>query len=780
MVTIRVPDLSALKTDAAKPQAPAQGEDKSAIQGKDKSKAQVKDKSKAGIAGADIKPETRIKWKDIAVRGFLASNGPTVLFVPPPSGIEKPPHIRWHNSRWDLEFRWFNAQTGEFLEQEVFQQVESLALTAPKAEAHVARVMVREHALHEPYTVSLPPELIKASPQMPWRASEWQLIVEAPVPPKQGAAGDHAQGANQQTPSYAPMHVPFVRTSRGYEASFNPNRQGVWSFHILHKGQKLGDLWQHPGKIQVVPSQQPAPLQRSQQAPRRLFAAGGPFFFFAQPIWDILSKTWSDGDFEQTLKQLGQQHTGASVIVAQLPELTWNRASVKGDIDANANTGTDADVGTDAADQATTRNAPSTRPKNEWDPALLAEIDRLEQRIAAIHKAGFHVALMVAPERWSRLLKEEGQERLFYLFDRLSSAYPVLWIIDYRNSEHKILPIIPALARDWFLRRHPQLRKALAQKQQNAQLQPTGYLPLVGAALGQPRSEERLKSASAFDFLWLDIDNLDKELRDFQLHKVAQPVVLTWQALLQDKSPFIPDSSQKKPTPAPVVPSSTVNDSQLLLWADFLWRSQLIGFMHTGRPITKPLVASKQTKAPIDIEPSLKAPAIMRAFFSTFDWSQLQPPSQSIQFQAHQAFAAETPANNQQQGHHIVAWINASVRQDLQIQRHKDAKLDEHRYLWLHPLTGEQPISPQLLPPTPKPDQAEKLQVPFQPAILYVFKRPPQQQQPQEQQRSKKSKQPDDLDSSQRQQIRNRLQQLQDNPLKPRKTKQRDRSGKRG
>jgi hypothetical protein len=289
-----------------------------------------------------------------------------------------------------------------------------------------------------------------------------------------------------------------------------------------------------------------------------------------------------------------------------------------------------------------------------------------------------------------------------------------------------------------------------------------------------------LKSASAFDFLWLDIDNLDKELRDFQLHKVAQPVVLTWQALLQDKSPFIPDSSQKKPTPAPVVPSSTVNDSQLLLWADFLWRSQLIGFMHTGRPITKPLVASKQTKAPIDIEPSLKAPAIMRAFFSTFDWSQLQPPSQSIQFQAHQAFAAETPANNQQQGHHIVAWINASVRQDLQIQRHKDAKLDEHRYLWLHPLTGEQPISPQLLPPTPKPDQAEKLQVPFQPAILYVFKRPPQQQQPQEQQRSKKSKQPDDLDSSQRQQIRNRLQQLQDNPLKPRKTKQRDRSGKRG
>lgn len=755
---------------------------------------------KPGLRAAPELKQPTITWKQVPMRGFLASNGPTVLFVPPDTNFKQAPHINWRNSRWDLEFQWYNATTGTFLDKKVFRQVTSLALTAPEKKAHIAKVSVQDHSIHGPYTVLLPPTLLKQATTQPtqpaqagsWHLKDWMLIVTPPKPQEQG------QGQPQQKqPPLSVQQVTFVRTSQGYVARFLPTRMGIWSFQILHKGKTLPGEWQHPGKIQVVPSALPAPVQRQQQHPMRMMVAGRPYFFFAQPVPNLLSAQWTDQQFEDTIAALPQKHPGTTVLVTYLPELSWT---------SNAAT------------------APTTQPKprkvqDDWSPALSVELDQLERRLQKAHQAGYHVALILSPKTWDRVFETGGTQRLEYLLDRFASAYPLFWVVD-KTQAKTMQSFLPILIRAWYFKAYPKLQKELMKSKGKAQPKeiPANPPPMVGVHVGRPRSEKLLQEASkSFDWLWLHTSSLEKEVQDFKLTQLQRPVVLTWNPLLDPQSPFLP----KTTTPTPGSSSSTTptspapprwNEKTLQRWAAFLWKAHLIGFSHADRALAEPLpalpVAAKgQTVPPIKPSPVAQVPLVLRGFFQTFDWNTLRPPAQTLQFPSYDTFSAETPlpAPAQQpqpspqvtpgtpgqsgtptpkdiqlppNGHHLVAWINPTVRQLLQIKRSAQVPLHKHRYVWINPMSGEQPVTPQLLPPQPAKGQQDQLQVPFRPAVLYVFRRPPQKGQQQQQQRPKQQQ---DQNASQRQQVRNQVRNLQDDQQRPqRPQRQRSLTGKRG
>lgn len=710
-----------------------------------------------------------VEWKQVLLRGFLASNGPTVLFVPPSTKFKKPPRINWRKSRWDLEFRWYNAANGTFLKKKVFRQVTSLALTAPKKEAHIAKVSVQDHKMNNPYTVMLPPKLLKKATSQPkkpssrpakkkntWVLDDWKLWVQSPKP--RGPGGR----PNPKAPRIATQVVSFVRTSQGFVARFLPNRMGVWTFHITYKGKKLKGFWGNAGKIQVLPSGLPAPVQRAQKS-TRMMAGGRPYFFFAQSVPNLLSNTWTQEQFQNTIKALPRKHPGTTVLVTTLPKLSWTSV---------------------VATKATTR----PQSKESWNPKLAEQLDQLEQRIKAAHEAGYHIALVLSKQQWGQIF-QTGTHRLEYLLDRFANAYPLMWLVD-KSKEKTTRSFLPMLIRAWYLRNYPTIQKALVKSKGKAKPkeQPAVPPPMMGVHIGRPRSEKQLKAAvKTYDWLWLNTKSLEKEIKDFKLLQLKRPIVFTWRPLQQAQSPFVALGKNKKPT---------LNKKNLKRWAGFLWRSQMIGFGHAGRPVQDPLPAPKkvkkgQTAPKPKVAAVQKVPMVLRAFFQTFNWAQLRPPSRAISFRSYEAFSAETPARAAKQkngkvklqmgrdGHHIVAWINPTIRQYLQIKRAPQFPLKKHRYLWINPLSGDQPVTPQLLPPKPGKGQRDQLQVPFRPAVLYVFRRPPQKGRRNQRRRRRQRKQ--NRNASKRQQVRNQVRNLQEN-RNPRKRQRRRRSltGKRG
>lgn len=745
--------------------------------------------SRQSFSGAkpNTEPESKqppVRWKQVPMRGFLASNGPTVLFVPPDTNFKQAPQINWRNTRWDLEFQWYNATTGTFLEKKVFRQVTSLALTAPEKTAHIAKVSVQDHQIHSPYTIVLPPSLLKQATtkpirEIPWQLKDWMLVVTPPKPQSQ------QQGQHQQQPPLAPQQLTFVRTSQGYAARFLPNRMGIWSFQILHKGKKLAGLWQYPGKIQVIPSALPGPIQRQQQHPMRMVMGGRPYFFFAKAVPNLLSAQWSNQQFEDTIAALPQTHPGTTVLVTYLPSLSWNSA-------------------TSSATSAPTTQPQKIAPNTMWSATLSAELDRLENRLQKAHQAGYHIALILSPQEWEQIFQTGGTQRLEYLLDRFASAYPLLWVVDKSNAK-TMQSFLPMLIRAWYFKAYPKLQQELIKSKGKARPKemPTSPPPMVGVHIGRPRSEKLLQEATkSFDWLWLHTSSLEKEIQDFKLTQLQRPVVLTWKPLLNPQSPFAAKAkSSGASKPGATSPKGSWDRKAIERWAGFLWKAQMIGFSHAGRALNQPLKAPPvptkgQTQTTPKPSPVAQVSMVLRGFFQTFDWNLLKPPAQTLELPSYEAFAAETPISVQpsqpsqqgktadtvqmpQGGHHLVAWINPSVRQFLQIKRSSKIPLNKHRYLWINPMSGEQPVTPQLLPPQPAKGQNDQLQVPFRPAVLYVFRRPPQKGQPQQQRRQQKQQQ--DQNASQRQQVRNQVRNLQDEPNTPkRQRQQRSLTGKRG
>ncbi|TNE51680.1 MAG: DUF5060 domain-containing protein [Deltaproteobacteria bacterium] len=791
MVRTVVPDLTALKKwrDAQQKKhftlpnvrlAPPGAKDKDGKSGKKRSQLKPPSRRLArdrfGKKKIKLKDEPSLKrpkveWKQVLLRGFLASNGPTVLFVPPSTKFKKPPRINWRKSRWDLEFRWYNAANGEFLKKKVFRQVTSLALTAPKKEAHVAKVSVQDHKMNAPYTVVLPPKLLKQATSKPakpssrptqknvWHLDDWKLWVQAPKP--------RSQGRQRKAPPPAVQHVSFVRTSQGYAARFLPNRMGVWTFYITYKGKKLKGFWGNAGKIQVLPSGLPAPVQRSQKG-MRMTAGGRPYFFFARSVPNLLSNAWTQEQFQNTIKSLPRKSPGTTVLVTTLPKLSWSAA---------------------VPTQATSR----PKSKDNWNPRLAEELDQLEERIKAAHNAGYHIALVLSKQQWGNIF-QTGTHRLEYILDRFSSAYPLMWLVD-KSKAKTTQSFLPMLIRAWYLRGYPSVQKAMlkargkkgkAKAMARPKRLPAVPPPMLGVHIGRASSEKQLKTAAkTYDWMWLNAKSLDKEIQDFKLLQLNRPIVLTWRPLMSATSPFAPSTKGK----------AKVNTKALQRWAGFLWRAQMIGFGHTGRPVQNPLAAPpKVKKGQTPPKPKVaavqKVPTVLRAFFQTFNWAQLRPPSKSLSFKSFEAFSAETPVRvgkdkkgktklqMGRDGHHVVAWINPTIRQYLQIKRSPKVPLKKHRYLWVNPMSGEQPVTPQLLPPRPAKGQRDQLQVPFRPAVLYVFRRPPQKGRRNQQRRRKQKKQ--DRNASKRQQVRNQVRNLQENRNQKRKSRRRSLTGKRG
>jgi hypothetical protein len=287
------------------------------------------------------------------------------------------------------------------------------------------------------------------------------------------------------------------------------------------------------------------------------------------------------------------------------------------------------------------------------------------------------------------------------------------------------------------------------------------------------RSEKQLKQTRFFDFLWLTVKNLRADVRDFKLQQEKRPVFLAWKPLTSDTFAWSKGMGKKK----------TWKKKQLQSWARFLWESQMLGFQHVTQALQVPYLGmgkkGKKARQPNlnKVPPPAKVPAILRAFFSSFNWLQMQPGLRSVGVKSYQAFGAETPARGKGQ-HHAVIWVNRTVRKDLHLKQKQ--KLKKHRYIWLNPMTGARPVSPQLLP-LPAKGKPNKLQVPFRPAVLYIFRRPPQKKRKQKQRKRRQKKKNQRM--SKRQQVRNRLKNLKEDRNKMLKRmlgKPKRLSGKRG
>ncbi len=662
------------------------------------------------------------RWKEVSMRGFIASNGLTTIFLLPKQ-MKKTPKIHWKRSRWDLEFTWYNALTGKFLKKRLLRQVTSLELTRPKETAHVAKVMVQDHPLFAPYIVPVPPQFV-GKKKRGWYLKGWTLVVQ---PPK---------GARQL--------LRVLLTSNGYSARFRPDSPGIWSFYLLRNNKRLKGEWGYDGKIKVVPGRYPAPLHLNPRKPRHLFALQRPFFFFIKPIKGLLSSHWSERDFGNTLKALQERYVGASLFATSLPKIPW-RATIP------------------------------QKAKN-WSSAIHAPLDRLDQRISSFFKKGLRLALTIPFERWRGLTLAQRQKRLFYLLDRYAAIYPIVWFLDIRKTpkvKTKELLWFAQNVQMWFKLRYPTpLPKKVkgGRKSRPSKAKVIAYPPLIGILVGKPHSEKQLQELSKIShLLWLSVDELLKAVQDFKLDRLPRPIVLTWGKLAQERRHL----NERKKGKASLA---------LQRWTRFLWRAHLLAFHNAGTTIAKPLILTKKKEIPLT--PQERVVMTMRAFFQSFDWSKLMPITRSVKLKSYQAFGGETPfSKKSKKAHHIVIWVNRTVRRHLELQRL--VPLKKHRYIWLDPLSGKRPIGAQLLPPLPDKKRPDKMQLPFRPAVLYIFRRPPRKRRSQKNRRQRRRRQRKNRSLSRRQRIRNRLRQLRENRndllrkmLKKQKPK--SLSGKRG
>ncbi len=665
-----------------------------------------------------------IPWRTVPMYGYVATNGLTTLYMPPPQRTEKPPKIQWKQYKLDLDFVWYNAQTGKFLETQKLRQVTGLEITHPKEEAHIAKVMIADHPAHTAYTVHLPHKSTYLESPTPLHLQAWEIAI---TPPKR--------------PTF---RVPFLRTSHGWVARFRPDQPGLWTFQIHHQNKPpKGDLGLI-SRLKVMPSTLPAAISAHPKAPRFLVAGDAPFFFYARREDALLTRPESLAAFKQRIQQLRQSDPALTVVITRLPSFAWSPASTARDLGAPSLS-------------LKPRHRPTSAPSSPMlasSPELLRQFDQIEAKIEILHKAGFHVALQIDRSRWSAWNPLERIQRALYLIDRLHPIAPLLWIADLSGKDdtrkHRWFP---QMLQTWTMLRLIDPQALQTYQKDPKKNQPPQLLappPLSLAYLGKPQSTARLEEAEkSFAMLWLETQTLEREIKDFKLLERKRPIVLSW-ADLPKKADDLSPTDPKSPTPPKIS----------LRWAAFLWHSHLLGFHHTGPSIPTRWPSNAPAPAsPEQVPLAQRIPLLLRGFFQSFDWTQLQPAMHSLRLREHQAFGAETPAPRQaQQPHHAVVWVRDSVRGKLEFERLKD--LSKHRYTWLDPISGQQPIQPQLLPPAPKPGQPETFQLPFRPAVLYLFRRPPQKgdkkQQPQPQPNPKQDR------VSQRQQIRNRLKRLQE------------------
>ncbi|MCB9643224.1 MAG: DUF5060 domain-containing protein [Myxococcales bacterium] len=737
------------------------------------------------------KPNKKLAWRTIPLYGYIATNGLTTLYMPPPKREGKPPKIRWKQYKLDLDFTWFNARTGKFLKTQKLRQVTGLELTSPKKEAHIAKVMIADHPINASYAVLLPKDAADLDTAGLYLRG-WMLVVQAPKRPKQ--------------------KFPFLRTARGWEARFRPETPGMWTFHIEKQGKRpQGDLGL-PSRLKVMPSALPAPLMQHPKAPRFLVAGQSPFFFYARKEADILARAESLADFKKRVERLRKSDPALTVLVTRLPAIAWpfypqdpsptlptphgaNNAPNKGAspqpsapllrlkpskapplprlrlkkadhgptplLRLKSPTSLPA-LGTIPTSQPTfkTPQAPKA-PKAPRllvisSPELLKQFDMIEAKLKILHEAGFHIALQLDLKRWGALDPMTRMQRTMYLLDRLNNTAPLIWTADLSGKDDvKKKRWVAQMLQTWVMVRLVDPKGLQDYQKDPKKAKKPGLLappPLTLAYLGKPRSTARLEEAEKFfAMLWLDVKELERETNDFKLLARKRPVLLTWAPLRQKdwKFPALDTKSGKTP-------------KAYLRWASFLWQAHTLGFHHAGPALPQTfLPASKTPKTADQLALTQRIPLLMRGFFQTFDWTQLKPGVRSLKLREHQAFGAETPAPRQaKQPHHVVVWVRSSVRGKLEFERRADLK--KHRYLWFDPLSGQRPIQPQLLPPAPKKGQPETFQVPFRPAVLYLFRRPPQKggkkrprPQPQKQQQKQDR-------VSKRQEVRNRLKRLQE------------------
>ena len=659
----------------------------------------------------------------IPMYGYLASNGLTTLYMPPDEKLQQAPSIRWKDYKIDLEFIWFNALTGGSLEKRLLRQVTGLELTKPKAEAHIAKVAVADHPINKAYLVRLSRKDAPLDPQDPLTPKRWSLAVEAPPPPpRQG------QGAPQTPPKPQRLQIPFVLTESGYEARFIPHQPGFWRFRILDQGKPAqGDLGL-PGQVKAMPSQLPAAILPKPPQGRFLVSRGAPFFYYSRRDLALFERKEDRDAFKKRIALIRAHDPALSVIHARLPALAWP----------------DGDLAKEPSRLAT----------------LLRQITELDERLGLLHEAGFHTALSPDLKAWASIPDALRQKRLRFLLDRLGFAYPLIWSVDLRNQNELGEARWFSLALQGWMRErlYPDAaapKPASPQAPPQApQAPPLQLPPLWIAELGAPRAEKRLEEAEkGFAMLHIEIQSLEREIQDFKLLQRKRPVILAWKTAQKEGFAFPPHKVKEAPPEA------------YRAWARFLWQAQMMGFHHHGQDLPTPLPTPDPKRPPEEaIQLAQRIPAMLRAFFQTFNWVSLLPTLQSLKLRDHQAFGVETPPQGQsvkQEGHHVVIWVNESVRSHIELDR--QMPFNKHRYLWLDPLTGQQPISPQLLPPQPKNKQPDKFQVPFRPAVLYLFQRPPdknkgkQKQQPKPQPQQQQQQRP-----SERQQVRNRLKRLQE------------------
>ena len=721
----------------------------------------------------------QIKWKLVQMRGFIGSNGLTTLFLSPTASGKKPPQIRWKNTRWDLEFVWYNARTGKFLKKKVLRQVTSLALTPPKKEAHVAKVMLQDHPLHAAYTFNVPKKVLAAKAGSPWVAPGWKVVVKPPkLPPS----------ARRQIPvqlSEEPFQLPLLRGAKGYEVRFRPNRPGFWSF-VLQKGKKkIKGVWGLPGRIKVVGDKaSPGPLHPNPRNPRIVMNYGRPFFLLAQRADALLSPQWPEKEFEKTIEALKKLQPAKSMLVIRLPAIPWGRVSQKL---------TSAQL--PALQLQKGGKAKPVRPKVKVTPPIWTDkaqkfFAQLDKRLKKITDSGFHIGLIITPGHWKKVNYLEQGIRFQYILDRFATAYPLTFFVDHTGKSDKEGIWVNQMVRRWYFTRFPPkivTRRARPQRpgtppgKPQKQAIPSAFPPMVGALLGKPGSTARLKGVSKhYGLMWIDIDNLTKDTQDYKLLQLQKPTILTWRPLLKEGFSFKKKKGKK----------IVLDKKKLQTWARFLWRAHFLGFSHSDKPLRNVLTPPEKKDAkPKDEQLML---GVMRGFFQNINWPQLRPIAPmmgknphsklfSVGFKASQAFGAENivPPGKKAQRHDIIIWVRHRVRKAFQLKRFKDLK--KHRYVWLDPLTGKQPISPQLLPPKPPKGKATKMPLPFNPAVLYIFKRPPGKKNNKQNRKNRKKQK----GVSKRQQVRNKLRRMKENRkdllrklLK--KKKSRDLSGKRG
>lgn len=758
MVRVRAPDFKAFQEAIRTWQ-------------KQKKAAATSKPSSKGAPAKQALPQPKMRWKHVGMRGYLAGNVTTILFLAPPKKVKKPPQIRWQKRRMDMEFSWYNATTGTFLKKQIFRQVTSLALTAPKKPAHIAKVVIKDHPIHTAYRIALPYRFAPVTADSSWRARDWQIVVTPPKGPKQRLA--------------------VILDKNGYFGQFRPDAPGFWRFALLHKGKRLKGVWGYDGMIKVIPAQQPVPLFRHPRVAKR-FLAGSPqrpqpVMVFATPIPSLLSK-WSQAEFQTTIQQLPKKRPASNLVIAALPRLPWGSFDALQKLKKTPKaTKKSTKKAASQPSQGTVQLAPTgskTASKHPSKLSLLHALTQLEKKIQAIHKAGRLLTLTIEPKRWKTVPLHIQRARMLFLMDRFASAYPLMWIIDQRKAKGASDTSFIRWIKQWYFVHYPHpamLLRMQGKKVNKAALQkaskvpPSAWPPLVGVALGTLRSEKRLKATKGYDFLWLNSGNLTTDIRDFKLGKETRPTLLTWKPLTHKNFSWTHNKAGKQ----------IWNTQKTRRWARFLWRSQLLGFSHVDRAVTMPWFASsKSSKKQIQkskLTPIQRIPGVMRAFFGLFNWMQLQSPIRSMGLKSYQAFGAETPYNpkGKQKQHHAVIWVNQTVRKNLILKQ--KMKLKKHRYIWLDPLSGKRPVSPQLLPLPPK-GKPNTLRVPFRPAVLYVYRRPPQRKK-QNKRQNKRNRKKQNRQQSKRQQVRNKLKNLRENRnkmLRKMLGKPKHSSGKRG